>query len=165
MKKISLILLSSLVFVSCSVTMNLGGKTYKYRSKKRTLQLVFVNDSICKFKNTFHCEDIDQSIKELVAVCKYERVNDRIYLQNIDCKNDSCEYDLTVDIPVQNSSDCDFLNAEHRNRKSTIGPNYSTDYRKYGSVPMIDIDTLYIQKNRIVLIKKNEKESVGFVFK
>lgn len=159
------LLLFFFVIASCSVTKNLGGRTFNYKSKKRTLQLIFDNDSICRLKNTFHCNDIDLDIKELITTCKYKRVNDRIYLTNIDCKSDSCEYDLIINIPIQNSKECDFLNKEYRTHKNTIGPNYTTEFKKYGSIPQIDIDTLYIQKNKILLYKQKGKESIGFIFK
>ena len=165
MKKLSVILFFFFVFMSCSVTRDLGGKSFIYKSKKRTLQLIFDNDSICRLKNTFHCKDIDVNVRELTIICRYKRVDDKIYLRNINCKNDSCIYDITLYVPPQESIQCDFLNEEKRKNKIFFGPNYTTEYQNYGLVPNIDIDTLYVQKNKIVLYKQNENASIGFVFK
>jgi len=154
-----------MLFVSCNTTKDLTHKTFSYQSKRRTLQLTFKNDSICTFKNIFHCNDIDKGIKELVITCKYKRVHDTIYLKNIECKSDSCNYSLTADIPIQNCKQCSFLNKENRSRVFTIGPSYITEYQKHGLIPNIDIDTLYVIKNKILLSKHDERMSVLFVFK
>lgn len=165
MRRIHIILIIVLSFISCSISKELGGKSYSYKSKKRTLQLFFDNDSICRLKNTFHCHDIDPEIKEIVITCKYERVKDTIYLRNLDAESNDYENSLTFDIPVQNSRSCAFLNKESRKRKISIGPSYTTEYQKYGLVPRIDIDTLYIQKNKIILYKQAASKSVLFIFK
>ena len=47
----------------------------------------------------------------------------------------------------------------------TIGPNYLTAYEKFGLVPNVDIDTLRIIKNKIVLSKKESNRNIGFIFK
>ena len=142
------------------------GKSYSYKSKKRTLELVFENDSICRLENTFHCDDVDSEIQKITISCVYNRVEDVIYIQNLDCVNDNCEYDIWVNFPFQNSKPCSFLNEEHREKRQLrIGPNYSTEYHKYGLVPNIDIDTLYVIKNKIIFYKDVSHKSIGFVFK
>lgn len=165
MKKLYILLLVFYVLLSCNATKRLIGKTYVYRSKKRTLSLIFENDTICKLKNTFHCKDIDIEIRELVIICKYQRINNKIFLKNLKCKSDTCNYGLSVSIPIQNSKKCDFLNEEHRIKRNTIGPKFTSKYDKYGLIPAIDIDTLYVQKNKIILYKQDRNESIGFVFK
>jgi hypothetical protein len=165
MKAISILILASLILIACNATKELGCKAFKYKSKKRSLELIFDNDSICRLKNTFYCTDIDLNIRELTTVCRYKRINDTLYLQNINCKKDSCNYDLTVSIPPQQSKQCPFLNENERKRGMSFGPNYSTDYQKYGLVPNIDIDTLYVVKNKIILYKQDMKTSIGFIFK
>jgi hypothetical protein len=164
MRKVAKSILVSLILFSCGVSKELSDTTFKYKSKKRTLQLVFENNSICRLENIFHCNDIESNIKELVATCTYKRVGDTIFLRNIDCNND-CNYDLIRDIPPQESKECDFLRLEKRERKVTIGPSYLTDYQKYGLVPNIDIDTLYVIKNKIFLNKQNKGMSISFIFK
>jgi len=154
-----------LIAVSCNTTKELVGKSFKYKSKKRTLELIFENDSICKLKNTFYCNDIDINVKELTIICRYKRINDTLYLRNINCKQDTCKYGLIISIPPQHCKQCSFLNEENRTHPITIGPNYSTDYQKYGLVPNIDIDTLYVVKNKIFLYKHENKMNIGFIFK
>ena len=154
-----------LTALSCNTSKELAGKSFKYNSKKRTLELIFDNDSLCKLKNTFYCKDIDINIKELTIFCKYKRINDTLYLININCKQDTCKYDLIVPIPPQHCKQCSFLNEEHRTHPITYGPNYSSDYQKYGLIPNIDIDTLYLVKNKILLYKHDSKMSIGFVFR
>lgn len=153
------------LLVSCSVIRDIEGNTYIYESKRRTLQLFFENDTICKLKNIFHCADIDSKFKELTNVCMYRRVADTIFLRNMNCKNDSCEYDLILDIPIQNSKNCSFLNKKSRTKQLMFGPNYITEYQKYGLVPKIDIDTIHILKRRMILYKQKGRNSIGFIFK
>jgi hypothetical protein len=155
-----------LIFVSCKTTKHLAGKTFNYNSKKRTLQLIFDNDSICRLRNVFYCNDIDEKLKEITIHCQYERLYDTLYVKNINCGNDdSCKYDLFYSIPPQISKQCSFLSEEKRANIKGIGPKYLTDYEKYGLVPNIDIDTLYIVKNRIILMKHNENLNFWFVFR
>ena len=166
MRRIYIVFITLLLFVSCNVTKDLVGDVYSYKSKRRTLQLIFDNDSICRIKNIFHCKDIDEEIKEITTVCEYIRVEDTIYLKNIDCEHDTCEYGLFMDIPFQNSKKCYFLNEEHRRARALrVGPSYKGEYRKYGIIPKIDVDTLYILKNEILFYKQSNWESVGFFFK
>lgn len=154
----------TLLIVSCRITEDLVNKSFAYKSKKRTLELVFDSDSTCRLINTFHCSDIDLEIKELTTYCSYKRIKDRVFLRNLDCKTDTCAYDLYMDIPLQNSVECDFLNEKSRIQQ-TFNPNFSTEYKKKGAYPLIDIDTLQVLKNKIVLYKQNGVESIGFIFK
>lgn len=158
-------ILVCLILFSCSVSKEISNKTFKYKSKKRTLQLVFENDSICRLENIFYCNDIKSDIKELTTISTYKKNGDTIFLKNIACTTDNCHYDLIRDIPPQESKDCDFLNIEKRKRKMIIGPSYLTDYQKYGIVPNIDIDTLYIIGNKIFLNKQSKEMSISFIFK
>lgn len=123
---------------------------------------MFDNDSICRLKNTFHCDDIDPEIKEITSICKYRRVGNIIYLRNVNCEDDDCKNDLTFNLSVQNSKSCYFLNEKYRSRELVIGPSLSREYKKFGLVPQIDIDTLRIIKNRILLYKKSGNYSIGF---
>ena len=154
-----------ILMFSCNTIKKLEGTSYKYESKKRTLELSFESDSICKIENFFHCNDIIPSIRKKIIICYYQRKGDTIYLKNIDCESDTCKKELTISIPPQESKKCVFLNKNSRQNHITFGPNYATDYEKYGLVPNIDIDTLYIIKNRIMLYKKDSIGNVGFIFK
>ncbi|MHC1705785.1 MAG: hypothetical protein AB9846_17925 [Tenuifilaceae bacterium] len=165
MKVVFKLVLLSLVFVSCSISKDIINCTFKYKSKKRTLQLVFVNDTVCRLENIFHCNDINSDIKEITAICAYRRNGDTIILKNINCESSDCNYGLFREIPPQESKECDFLNSEKRGKRVTVGPNYLTDYQKYGLVPSIDIDTLYVIKNKIFFNKQNKEMSVSFIFK
>lgn len=153
------------MLASCSATKDLSGNVYTYNSKNRTLQLIFDTESTCRIKNIFHCDDIDQNIKEISMDCKYERIDNKIIIRNVTCKSDSCDYGLIYDIPIQNSVQCDFLNENHRRKENLFGPNYATEYKKHGYVPIIDVDTLFVKDNKIVFYKQNEKESIGYIFK
>ena len=88
-----------------------------------------------------------------------------IILKNITCKDDSCIYQQNIEIPIQKSSNCSFLNNEGRNSKTVFdGRTYQSDYHKYGLVPNIDIDTMHISNGKIILIKKNNNGNFGFIF-
>jgi hypothetical protein len=156
-------ILISLLFYSCDITKELNNSSYSYKSKKRTLRLVFSNDSICRIENIFHCNDIDLDIKELTTTCIYKRIGNTIILKNVNYQKDSI-FNLYLNIPPQESNKCSFLNSDKR-MHSSIGPNYPTEYEKYGLVPNIDIDTLLISKNRIILIKPSQLINLCFVFK
>jgi hypothetical protein len=165
MKRAFVFLLSFFLLVSCSITSNITDKTFYYKSKKRTLSLIFENDSICKLRNVFKCNDVDASIKEIIVACKYKRNADSLFLRNVKCDN-NCKFDPFIEIPPQISSKCSFLNARKARNNISIGPNYLTDYQKYGLIPNIDIDTLFIIKNKtIVLFKEGKGISSAFTFK
>ncbi|WP_290806405.1 hypothetical protein [Flavobacterium sp.] len=128
--------------------------------------LHFENDSLCSLKNIFYCEDIEERYKEIIIKSNYERRGDTIFLENVNCKQEDCNYNTTIEIPIQNSLTCDFLNEESRKSKVLFdGRSYKSKYYEYGLVPNIDIDTLYINKKNIILVKKIKNGNFGFVFK
>jgi len=159
-----LLILAVLTFGACHSTKELNGKTFSYESQRRTLVVIFKSDSTCVLKNTFHCNDVSKDIKEIMISCTYKRAGDLIYIRNVNCTDDNCKYDLTMAIPPQESQQCGFLSDDAR-KSRVAGPNYLTPYEKFGSVPNVDIDTLRIIKNRIVLSKKDSRRNIGFIFK
>lgn len=150
------------IISSCNTVSNLSGNKYTYKSKLRTLELMFIDESTCILKNTFHCSDIEEKYRIINIECNYTKKGDTIYINN---KNPNYNNSLYIEIPPQNSNKCEFLNEKSREKKFSIGASYATDYEKYGIVPNITIDTLYIIKNKFVLYKKGESRSVGFIFK
>jgi hypothetical protein len=165
MKKLQLkiiVITLLLVVVSCASIKELPKNKYVYKSKNRTLEMYFKDSSTCVLKNTFECPDIDPNFKNITIECNYLRKGDTIFLNSKNLNNSG---NLYLDIPPQESINCDFLNKEKRHRASSVAPSYATDYDKYGLVPNINQDTLYIIKNKIVLFKKNKNRSIGFIFK
>jgi hypothetical protein len=154
-----------LLFDNCSINRKICGETYTAKTKSRIARLKFDNDSICRFVNTFKCNDIDSKYKEITITCKYQKLDNLIILRNEKCKCDSCNFDFTIDIPPQESKKCFFLNDESRKVNFSIGPTYLNAYEKYGFIPNIDIDTVYIVKNKLIFIKQNSWRSIGFIFK
>ena len=75
------IFLFIILITSCTPIKNLSGEKFIAKSKMRTLELVFENDSICKFINTFNCKDLDPEVKKIEIICKYERKGDLIILR------------------------------------------------------------------------------------
>jgi hypothetical protein len=112
-------------------------------------------------ENVFHCYDIDLDIKELTTTCIYKRIEDRIILRNVNSQKDTNSY---LYIPPQESTNCDFLNANKREHWK-IGPNYRTQYEKFGLVPNIGTDTLILFKNKILLYKPGEIINMGYIFR
>jgi hypothetical protein len=166
MKKILFIFTILLILYSCSTTKDISGKKFIYRSPNRELLLHFENDSLCSLKNIFYCDDIDKKYKEITTKATYKRQSNMIILKNIVCKDYACEFSPNIDIPIQISSKCFFLNKESRNKKTVFdGRTYQSEYHKYGLVPNIDVDTMYINNNQITLVKKIDRGSFGFVFK
>lgn len=164
MKNVAFGLFALFVCMACHPVKELTDRTYKFESNKRTLSITFNDDSTCVLQNTFHCSDIDANVREIAIRCRFQQVGDRIYLRNLDCQDDNCRHNLTVDIPPQQSSKCDFLSDNSR-RSVPFSPKYNSQYEKFGLVPDIDIDTLYIIKNKIILTKAESGKSVGFIFK
>jgi len=138
---------------SCNVTKDLTGRTFSYHLKHRRIQLIFDNDSICRYVNTFQCNDIEPKYKKISIECRYRRVDQMLILKNIDCASDSCKKSNLIDIPPQESTKCFYLNDVKRNSGLSIGPSYVTDRQRYGLVPNIDIDTFYISKSHLIFIK------------
>lgn len=157
-------LLWAFLFNSCSTIKYLEERSYSYKSKNRKLEVIFRKDSVCEIKNIFYCEDIDPAIKNISFLCKYKRKGNSIYLHNLN--PDIENKDMIFYLPPQNSIPCYFLNKEHRKNKENkyIGPDYMTPYEKYGVIPNITNDTLYIIKNKIVYYKSDGRRSIGFVF-
>lgn len=164
MKKLLFLLLFFLI-VSCSETLKFSGKSYRYNSKHRSLSLNFINDSICQLRNTFRCTDIDSVLRETVITCKYRTNNDSIFLRNVNCINGDCVYEPFLKFASQYSKKCSFLNTDSRDYRIFAGPSLLSDYRRYGMVPNIDIDTLFINKNKITLIKGEEGFSTLYFLK
>ncbi len=164
MKKIELrIIVIGLLFVaSCGSIKELPNNEYTYKSKNRTLELHFTDDKTCILKNTFECSDIDPNFKNITIECNYTRKGDTIFLNR---KGSNYDTSLYIDIPPQESNECSYLSKKSRERNSKVSPTYATDYEKYGLVPNVVQDTLYIVKNKIVYFKKNKNQSIGFVFK
>jgi len=127
--------------------LELSGNTFTYKSKRRKLELKFVNDSICTLANIFNCPDIEAEYKIIVQKCKYTKKGDDIYLINQELRFGDKSY---IEIPPQISSICDFLNEKNRKHTFYIGPNYATNFEKYGVIPNIAIDTLRIMQNKII---------------
>ena len=164
MKNLTTIILVT-ILLSCNTIKNLSGTTYKYSSKNRTLELIFVDSRFCKLKNTFHCNDLKPEIKEITIHCEYQKRGDTIFLKNVNCTTDTCKKEITISIPPQESIPCYFLNNNSRSLNVKFGPAYATSYQKYGLVPNIDIDTLYINRKKILLYKRESLINVGFIFK
>lgn len=166
MKKNICLFATILTLYSCSTMNKISGKEYIYESPNRKLTLFFENDSVCTLKNIFYCDDMDIKYREITSKAIYKKKTDMILLKNIICENSSCEFSPIVDIPIQESSKCVFLNRESRtSKKGFDGRTYQNEYLKYGAVPNIDNDTLYIYKKQLTLIKKIERGSIGFIFK
>ena len=165
MKKIVVFTIIIITF-SCKSIKEITGKKFIYSSPNRELLLSFENDTLCNIKNIFQCDDIENKYKEITIKATYKRVSNMIILKNVICKGDNCNLPQYIDIPFQTSNKCFFLNKENRNGKLIFdGREYQSNYYKYGLVPNIDIDTMYIYKNKITLIKKVKNGNFGFVFK
>lgn len=152
--------------MSCVSTKNLNGKMFNYKSYKRRLELIFDNDSLCRLRNKFFCEDIEEKYKEIVIHCKYVRNKDIIVVRNRNCSSDDCKFNLALFIPPQYSSNCLFLSDKKADiSKIYFGSRFLSKNISKGLVPNIDIDTLRIIKNKIVLYKSDGKQSIGFIFR
>ena len=152
-----------MIFGREDVTYNLSKKKFIYESKRRRLELKFVNDSICTLTNTFNCPSIEPKYKVIVQKCLYTRIDNDIYLENKDSMFGNSSY---IEIPPQNSNVCYFLNENNRRTKQIyIGPNYATGYEKYGIIPNITNDTLRIVNNEIIFPKKYADSRVIFVLR
>lgn len=166
MKKILIILWVIPFVFSCLSVKNLKHKKFIYKSKNRELSLTFSGDSMCVIKNTFFCNKIDDKFREIKINATYKKQGNKIIIKNINCKNNNCIYPPTMEIPIQENSDCLFLNNEGRKSKIIFdGRTYQSNYYKYGLVPNIDIDTMYIVKRKIIFVKKIKNGSFGFIFK
>ena len=159
------LLLVTLAYQTLGSKNHINGKTYTYKSKNRTLELKFVNVTLCILTNNFKCKCIDPESRSLSQSCRYILKSDTLILQNLSYKKKNASSDLILSIPSQNCSECWFLSDESKKMNRLFGGNYLTDYQKYGSVPNIEVDTLFMMKNKIFLTKTDGKISFTFIFK
>lgn len=167
MKFLYLCILCFLVF-SCDSTRTINDSTFRYRSKKRNLRLIFGSDSTGKLVNVFRCRQIDDEVRSITFSFIYKRSVDTIFIRNTKCeKEDSCLYDPFFEVPPQSDCRCSFLSKENRFRSFFVGPRYMTDFEKYGLIPNIDIDTLYFLKGRKLFLMKNSSNGfyIHYLFK
>jgi len=160
LKFITLIL--ALFIFSCATIKDLPNNKYVYKSNNRTLELFFKDDKTCILTNVFECSDIESKYKEIEIICDYIRDGNKIFLTG---RQHNYKGDLYINIPPQKSTKCNFLSDKSRERHSVVGPSYATEYEKNGLVPNIKKDTMHIIKDKIILYKENENQSIGFIFK
>lgn len=152
----------ALLIMSCASIKDLPNNSYIYKSKNRILELSFNDDKTCLLRNTFECSGIEDKYRVIEITCDYSRNGDKIILFS---RENNYDGDLYINIPPQENSECSFLTSKGRERNIIVGPSYATEYEEYGLVPNIKKDTLHIIKNKIVLYKGNENQSIGFTFK
>lgn len=151
---------------SCTSVKNLEENKYIYKSKNRELVLIFNNDNTCSIINIFLCNDIDEDIKEIVINATYKKTGNMIVIKNVNCITNDCSYSPIMEIPIQKSINCSFLNNEEREGERIFdGKTYNSNYDNYGLIPNIDVDTMYAIKKEIIFTKKTKEGSFGFVFK
>lgn len=166
MRKILILSLIVLLALACGSLDNLNGQHFVSQSNKRKLTLTFTSDSTCMIKNIFYCDGIDQQYRQISINLNFKKSGNKIIVRNVNCDNDSCIYPPIIEIPIQTNSDCSFLNADGRKRKNLFdGRSFQSAYERYGLIPNIDIDTMYIVKRKILLTKKTKSGSIGFIFK
>lgn len=161
-KKILVHSILSFVFISCGSSVNLINKKFSYKSQNRTLELSFKDSANCSITNTFNCSDIEEQYKITKIECEYKRIGNNILIINKKASNNKGLY---IPIPNQVSKECFFLNQISKERNIKTSPSYSTDFEKYGIIPNITNDTLKIVNKKIIYYKKNDYQSIGFVFK
>ena len=123
----------------------------KYYKQIRKFELIFINDTICVFRNTFFCNDIAREYKIIDQECKYIIINELLIVNDVNEKHPDM---LFIDIPIQDSKKCSFFT--ERGRQILIDGGGSL-YSQYGKVPNITTDTLYFKShnpNVITLYKK-----------
>jgi hypothetical protein len=148
-----------------NVYLNIKQINIKNIERKR-YELIFVNDTICIFRNTFLCNDIEAEYRIIEQKCSYIKKNDTLIVTNLKPIYGDTMY---INIPPQESKKCYFLTDEARKYLSGSPPLFP-QYYLYGKVPNITNDTLYFSKKEkdvIVLSKYNNKtnESVYCEFK
>ena len=84
MKTVKSIFVMILFFIisSCSTVSKLQGNKYTYKSKQRTLELVFTDGATCVLKNTFHCPDVEEKYRIISTECNYTKKGDTIFISN-----------------------------------------------------------------------------------
>lgn len=166
MNKLFILIFAIYLTSSCSSIISLHRKQFIYTSKNRELSIYFYPDNTCLIKNIFLCKNIDEDFREQTINATYKRSGKLILLKNAACVGNGCIFPEYIEIPIQKDSDCFFLNAEARQEKVIFdGRKFQTEYHKYGLVPNIDIDTMYISDKKIILIKKSIDGNFGFIFK
>lgn len=166
--KLSIFFILSFLFVSCYSSKTLNDSIFLYRSKKRSLSINLENDSIGKMINVFKCRKIDEEVRTTISFFTYTRSLDTIFIRNINCETeDSCLYNPFYIVPPQLDCRCRFLSKEKRINSNGIGPRYITEFEKYGLIPNIDIDTLYLLKSRELLLVKSRIDNfyIHYIFK
>lgn len=160
--KIKYLVLFFLIINVFTLCISKKENNYYFKSKKRVLELNFLNDSICIYKNTFSCKDIDSNIRVIEIQCKYIKNEDFIILENLNCNNANSFY---IEYSPQKSNDCKFLNKNNINENQikfggqhTISDNYISSL-----IPNIDVDTLYIYNKRLFLLKIGNVKSQNII--
>ena len=123
----------------------------KYYKQIRKFELIFINDTICVFRNTFFCNDIAREYKIIDQECKYIIINESLIVNDVNEKHPDM---LFIDIPIQDSKKCSFFTEQGRQILIDGGGSL---YSQYGKVPNITTDTLYFKShnpNVITLYKK-----------
>ena len=123
----------------------------KYYKQIRKFELIFINDTICVFRNTFFCNDIAREYKIIDQECKYILINESLIVNDVNEKHPDM---LFIDIPIQDSKKCSFFTEQGRQILIDGGGSL---YSQYGKVPNITTDTLYFKShnpNVITLYKK-----------
>lgn len=152
-----------LVLVSCATKNSFVGKVFEYSDDYRVMKLTFRNDTIAVLNHTFYCEHLDTKFKFMQDTMTYRIDKERIFVTNLECSSSKCEYPLIKEIPILKDSTCLFLGKAFRKDKHVFdGRSYKSEFKKYGSVPNIDIDTLVYTQNNIFLYKSNGAENIGF---
>lgn len=132
-----------------------GGSGEKYFRETNLLELIFWNDTICSFKHTFFCDDIDEKYRIIEQRCRYFKKDSMIIVENLQYSGSE---ELYIEIPIQNSKKCKFLSEMGR----AVIPTAYSPYNRFGrTVPNITIDTLYhssTKPDRLILDSKNSIE-------
>ncbi len=139
------------VYVDNHVIPPLEGKWgEKFFREVNLLELIFWNDTICSFKHTFFCDNIDEKYRVIEQKCRYFKKDSMIIVENL---QPSGSEELYIEIPIQNSKKCNFLSENSR---------MSQSYYAFGrTVPNITVDTLYISPKHLdslILDSKNSFE-------
>lgn len=159
MKLNLLLLIAATSLISCSIHKGLK-RNYVFRDgSKRKLTLSFQNDSICVLKNIYACDNLEN--KEMHFKCRYEVLSSK-YLLLI---NDNAYVDTTgvgyFYFPATTDLSCEFLQKKEKTEKPiTIGPNYPTEYERYGKIPYVTMDTLVNHRGKLAWVKKNKDNKV-----
>jgi hypothetical protein len=144
--------LMALIIVSCK-SYDFSGKRYKASNQEKKIQIEFVNDTLCKIKQEFLCDELSETYRNTTfnATYKIDKVNIETYDKNLKPVR------FKSDILVINNLDCP------KCEKYKVIPNYVelnctttklTDERlkdkvKLGVIYNMVNDTLVIDKKQI----------------